>query len=337
MSTIYYSETLLPHEASATDLPDNDWKGIFMSGYNPIDEGPLQRLQDGKAADGFTYAQWTPAGESGSNVDILKTYYRFLGLFLETYHGEKRVRITILGGKTYHSSVATFSEAFPYARYELLRDVIEQLHHAQNQDGADEWDVNCDLRVEFPGSLLQKLSSGKILPGTLDELTWKTGDTGELHDSTEAEVVQEAREETADAVEDESQDGGADAVDLMEIDEPGQLQISHSVRRNEAKRLTTSLTIRSKEREVDESDTVEYTATENDDGNQIYDGRVDRETLPVKEVDSLSASRARSPKKRGWTGWINTDQEIAPPVGSGVARVNIDNIIEGRRSRKRRS
>ncbi|KAI7156087.1 hypothetical protein KC349_g6507 [Hortaea werneckii] len=337
MSAIYYSETLLPNEASASDLPDNDWKGIFMSGYNPIVEGSLQRLQDGKAADGFTYAQWTPAGEPGSNVDILKTYYRFLGLFLETYHGEKRVRMTILGGKTYRSSVATFSEAFPYARYELFRDVIEQLHPAQSQDGADEWDVNCDLRVEFPGSLLQKLSSGKILPEALDELTWNTGDTGELDNSFNAEVAQEARKETADAVGDENQDAEADAVDPMEIDEPGQLQISHSVRRNEVNKLTTSLTIRSKEEEVDESDPVEYTATDNDDGNEIYDDGVDREALPMTDVDRWSAPRARSPKKRGWTGWVNTDQEIAPPVGSGVARVNIDNIIEGGRSRKRRS
>ncbi|KAI6915249.1 hypothetical protein KC318_g210 [Hortaea werneckii] len=336
MSAIYYSETLLPDGAPATDLPDNDWKGIFMSGYNPIVEGSLQRLQDGKAADGFTYAQWTPVDEPRSNDDILKTYYRFLGLFLETYHGEKRVRLTILGGKTYHSNVATFSEAFPYARYELFRDVIEQLNSAQEQDGTDDSEVNCDLRVEFPGSLLQKLSSGKILPEALDELTWRTGDAGELDDSTEAEVAQEARKEIADAVEDESQDAEADAVDLMEIDEPGQLQISHSVRRNEAKRLATGLTIRSKEKEVDEPDKVEYTATDNDDDNQIYDDGVDHETSPVAEMDPLSAPRARSPKKRGWTGWAKTDRELAPPVGSGVARVNIDNIIEGGRSRKRR-
>ncbi|KAI6840975.1 hypothetical protein KC340_g2589 [Hortaea werneckii] len=337
MSAIYYSETLLPDGAPATDLPDNDWKGIFMSGYNPIVEGPLQRLQNGKAADGFTYAQWTPVDEPGSNDDILKTYYRFLGLFLETYHGEKHVRLTILGGKTYHSNVTTFSEAFPYARYELFRDVIEQLNSAQEQDGTDDWEVNCDLRVEFPGSLLQKLSSGKILPEDLDELTWKAGDAGELENSTEAEIAQKVRKEIADAVEDESQEVEADAVDLMEIDEPGQLQISHSVRRNEARRLTTALTIRSKEKGVDESDTVERTATDNDDGKQIYDDGVDQEASLVAEVDPLSAPQARSPKKRGWTGWVNTDQEIAPPVGSGVARVNIDNIIEGSRSRKRRS
>ncbi|KAI7205171.1 hypothetical protein KC316_g394 [Hortaea werneckii] len=336
MSAIYYSETLLPNEALATDLPDNDWKGIFMSGYNPIVEGPLQRLQDGKAADDFTYAQWTPVDEPGSNDDILKTYYRFLGLFLETYHGEKRVRLTILGGTTYHSNVATFSEAFPYARYELFRDVIEKLNSAQEQDGTDGSEVDCDLRVEFPGSLLQKLSSGKILPEVLDELTWKTGDAGELDESTEAEVAQEARKEIAGAVEDESQEAEADAVDLMEIDEPGQLQISHSVHRNEAKRLATGLTIRPKEKRVDEPNTVDYTATDNDDSKPISDDGVDREASPMTEVAPLSATRARSPKKRGWTGWAKTDQQLAPPVGSGVARVNIDNIIEGGRSRKRR-
>ncbi|KAI7340045.1 hypothetical protein KC315_g891 [Hortaea werneckii] len=337
MSAIFYSETLLPDGAPATDLPDNDWKGIFMSGYNPIVEGPLQRLQDGKAADGFTYAQWTPVDEPGSNDDILKTYYRFLGLFLETYHGEKRVRLTILGGKTYHSSVATFSEAFPYARYELLRDVIEQLNSAQEDDGTDDWEVNCDLRVEFPGSLLQKLSSGKILPEALDALTWKTGDAGELDNSTGVEIAQEDRKGKARAVQDESQDAEADAFDPMEIDEPEQLQISYSVDRNEAKKLTTGLTIRSKENEVDEPDTVGYTATDNDDGKQISDDGVDREASPMTEVTPLSATRARNPKKKGWTGWVKTDQDVAPPVGSGVARVNIDNIIEGGRSRKRRS
>ncbi|GAB1735882.1 hypothetical protein NU219Hw_g5218t1 [Hortaea werneckii] len=335
MSAIYYSETLLADGASATDLPDNDWKGIFISGYDPIIEGPLQRLENGNATDGFTYAQWTPVGEPESNNDVLKTYYRFLGLFLETYHGEKRVRMTIRGGKTYNSSVATFSEAFPYARYELFRDVIEQLYPAQNHDGTDEWEVTCDLRVEFPGSLLHKLSSGKILPDALDELTWKTGGAEELDDSIGMDTVQENAKGRVDAIQNEDEDAIANAFDAMEIDEPEQLQEDRSVRQDGARRLTAGLTAHVVEEEEDESEALEYAPTD-DDGEQINEKDVEHETSPMTEVHGPSRARAKSPKKRAWKGWINTDQGVAPPVGSGIARVNIENIIEGGRNRKRR-
>ncbi|KAI7288683.1 hypothetical protein KC343_g300 [Hortaea werneckii] len=210
MSAIYFSETLLPDGATATDLPDNDWKGIFMSGYNPIFNAPLQRLQDGKGADGFIFAQWTPVGKPESNDDILKMYYQFLGLFLETYHGETRVRMTILGGKTYHSSVATFSTAFPYARYELFRDVVGHLNSEQHQDGTDDGEVDCDLRVEFPGSLLHRLSNGKIFAEALDVLTWTTRDAREPDDDREAETAQDGGKGRADTVQDDSQDAEDD-------------------------------------------------------------------------------------------------------------------------------
>ncbi|GAB1730271.1 hypothetical protein NU195Hw_g9219t1 [Hortaea werneckii] len=333
MSAIYFSETLLPDGAPASDLPENDWKGIFMSGYNPIFNAPLQRLQDGKASDGFTFAQWTPVGKPESNDDIVKMYYQFLGLYLETYHGETRVRMTILGGKTYHSNVATFSTAFPYARYELFRDVVEHLNSEPHRDGTDDGEVDCDLRVEFPGSLLHRLSNGKILAEALDVLTWTTSDAGEPDDDREAEAAQEGRKARADAVQDEGQDAEADALDMMDIDEPGQL----SLLRSRAKRLTTGLIAHAEETAVDEPDTVDYTATDDDNSLQIHIQGVESEASPTVEVAPLSAARARSSKKRGWTGWVETDQHIAPPVGSGVARVNVDNIVEGGRSRKRRS
>ncbi|KAI7512928.1 hypothetical protein KC347_g2043 [Hortaea werneckii] len=334
MSTIYFSETLLPEGAPAIDLPDNDRKGIFFSGYNPIFEGPLQRLQDSKATDNFAYAQWTPVGDPESNDDVLKKYYQFLGLFPETYHGETPVRMTILGGKTHHASVATFSTAFPYARYELFRDVVEHLNSEQDQDSTDDGEVDCDLRVEFPGSLLQRLSNGNILAEALDVLTWTTRNAEELDDSTGKETPEEIRKGRADAIEDESQDAEADAFDGMEMDEPEQLRNSLTVLRNEAKRLTTDLTVHAMENEVDENDAND--TTDNYDGKQIYDEGVQHEATPMMEVEPLSAPRPRSPKKRGWTGWVKTDQGVAPPVGSGVARVNVDNIIEGGRSRKRR-
>ncbi|KAI6840889.1 hypothetical protein KC367_g5113 [Hortaea werneckii] len=336
MSTIYFSETLLPEGAPAIDLPDNDWKGIFFSGYNPIVEGPLQRLQDGKAADNFAYAQWTPVGDPESNDDVLKRYYQFLGLFLETYHGETPVRMTILGGKTHHASVATFSTAFPYARYELFRDVVEHLNSEQDQDSADDGEMDCDLRVEFPGSLLQRLSNGKILAEALDVLTWTTNDPEKLDDRSKTVMTEEVQEGREDAVQDESQDVEADALDKMEVDEPEQLRNSLPVRRNEAKKLTTDLTVHVIEKKVDEHGANEHTTTDKYDGKQIYDDGVNHEAAPMMEVDALSAPRPRSPKKRGWAGWVKTDQGMAPPVGSGVARVNIDNIIEGGRSRKRR-
>ncbi|KAI7280176.1 hypothetical protein KC345_g4909 [Hortaea werneckii] len=338
MSAIYSSETLLPDGAPATDLPDNDWKGIFMSGYNPIFEGPLQRLQDGKAADDFTFAQWTPVGEPESNDHVLKIYYQFLGLFLETYHGERRVRMTILGGKTHYSTVATFSTAFPYARYELFRDLVEHLNAEQDQDSTDNGEVNCDLRVESPGSLLQRLSSGTILVEALDVLTWTIKEVEKRDGSTEAEPAQDFREGREDAIQDESQDAEADPSNMMDVDEPEQLHNIHLLHRSRAKRLTTGLTVHAKETAVDGPDTVKYTATDDDDNSQqIYGQGVENEASPAIEVDPLSAARARSSKKRGWTGWVETHQHIAPPVGSGVARVNIDNIIEGGRSRKRRS
>ncbi|KAI6862609.1 hypothetical protein KC323_g5387 [Hortaea werneckii] len=337
MSAIYFSETLLPDGAPATDLPDNDWKGIFMSGYNPIFNAPLQRLQDGKAADGFTFAQWTPVGKPESNDDILKKYYQFLGLYLETYQGETRVRMTILGGKTHHSSVATFSTAFPFARYELFRDVVEHLNSEEHQDGADDGEVDCDLRVEFPGSLLHRLSNGKIFAEALDVLTWTTRDAREPDDDREAETAQDGGKGRADTVQDDSQDGEDDPSDMMEIDEPEQLHNIHSLRRSEAKRLTTSLKVHAGETAVDEPDTVNYTATDDDNSQQSYGQGIENEALPTTEVAPLSTPRARSSKKRGWIGWVETDQHIAPPAGSGVARVNIDNIIEGGRSRKRRS
>ena len=339
MSAIYFSETLLPDGAPATDLADNDWKGIFLSGYNPIIEGPLQRLQDGKAADDFTYAQWTPVGEPENNDDVLKTYYRFLGLFLETYHGETRVRMTILEGKTYHSDVATFSTAFPYARYELFLDVIEQLRPAQNHDGADQWEVDCDLRMEFPGSLLQKLSSGMILPEALDELTWTTRDVDQLDDSMETEAVQEGREGSVDTSQDESQDAEANAIDPMDVDELEQLDDGHTMHRNEAKRSATHPTVHSIE-DVGGSGAVEYTGAHNIDargsGKPNYGERIEFDPPHMPEIQVQLPIRGSSSQKRGWKGWTSTDQEVATPVGSGIARVNADNIIEGSRRRKGR-
>ncbi|KAI7084967.1 hypothetical protein KC356_g6285 [Hortaea werneckii] len=336
MSTIYFSETLLPERAPAIDLPENDWKGIFFSGYNPIVEGPLQRLQDGKAADNFTYAQWTPVGDPESNDDVLKRYYQFLGLFLETYHGETPVRMTILGGKAHYASVATFSTAFPYARYELFRDVVEHLNSAEDHDSPDDGEINCDHRVEFPGSLLQRLSNGEILAQDIDVLTWRTRDAEELDDRSRTVMTEEVQKGREDVVQDESQDVEADTFDRMEVDEPEQLRNSLPVRRSEAKRLTTDLTFHAMEKEVDEHGASEHTTTDNHDGKQIHYEGVEHETTPMMEVEPLSAPRSRSPKKRGWTGWVKTDQSVAPPVGSGIARVNIDNIIEGGRSRKRR-
>ncbi|KAI7426792.1 hypothetical protein KC336_g6168 [Hortaea werneckii] len=244
--------------------------------------------------------------------------------------------MTILGGKTHHASVATFSTAFPYARYELFRDVVEHLNSAEDHDGPDDGEVNCDLRVEFPGSLLQKLSNGEILAEALDVLTWRTRDAEEPDDRSKTVMTEEVQKGRENAVQDESQNVEADAFDRMEVDEPEQLGNGLPVRQNEAKRLTTDLTGHAMEKEVDEHGANEHTTTDNYDGKKIYDESVDHEATPMMEVGPLSAPPPRSPKKRGWTGWVKTDQGVAPPVGSGVARVNIDNIIEGGRSRKRR-